>query len=49
MLYRKQRKEVFRMPKYIAVYNNKGGSSKTTISYQIATLLSKKMPKKIFL
>ena len=46
MLYRKQRKEVFRMPKYIAVYNNKGGSSKTTISYQIATLLSKKMPKK---
>ena len=46
MLYRKQRKEVFRMPKYIAVYNNKGGSSKTKITYQIATILSKKMPKK---
>lgn len=30
------------MPKYVAVYNNKGGSSKTTISYQLATSLSKK-------
>ena len=33
------------MSKYIAVYNNKGGSSKTTISYQLATLLSKENKK----
>lgn len=33
------------MTKYVAVYNNKGGSSKTTISYQLATSLSKKNKK----
>lgn len=37
------------MPKYIGVYNLKGGSSKTATVYQLVTTLSKMMPEKKFL